>query len=191
MPADRHGAEGCPAGYARRVPRRAALALLSIVVVGVTSSCSVVSSWFGSDNPDKPKSVSVFETEIGNCFVAQKEVTAELADLSKVPCTAAHQEELYAKIPYQAPSGTTSASVNPDIAGDTYPGDAALDTFAKGACAQSFTGYVGIAYPDSGLWMTYLLPSARSWQQGDDRTILCFVTTTGGSLTASVKGSKK
>jgi hypothetical protein len=38
--------------------------------------------------------------------------------------------------------------------------------------------------------MTYLLPSARSWQQGEDRSVLCFVTTTGDPLTNSVKGSK-
>lgn len=169
------------------VLRRAAIAVIGIVVLGMTSSCSLVSSWFGNDDPAKPTSVSVFDAKIGDCFVAAKEVTAELADLSKVPCNVDHQQELYATVAYVPPTGATT---DPDIAGDTYPGDAALDTFAKGACAESFTGYVGIAYPDSGLWMTYLLPSARSWQQNKDRSILCFVTTTGGALTTSVKGSK-
>ena len=66
-----------------------------------------------------------------------------------------------------------------------------LPDAAEGACAQRFQSYVGVAYQDSSLFFTYLLPSARSWEQGDDRTVLCLVTTTGQKLTASVKGSKR
>ena len=66
-----------------------------------------------------------------------------------------------------------------------------LSAFAQGACAQHFTGYVGVDYLDSSLFFTYLLPSARSWESDDDRDVICFVTTTGGTLTGSVKGSKK
>lgn len=150
----------------------------------MTSSCSLVSSWFGDDDPAKPTSVSVFDATIGSCFVAPEKVSAELSNLSKVPCEVAHQQELYAKVAYQLPEGA------PTDTADSYPGNATLDTFAQGACAEAFTAYVGIAYPDSGLWMTYLLPSARSWQQGEDRSVLCFVTTTGDPLTNSVKGSK-
>ncbi|MDT5080785.1 MAG: hypothetical protein QOJ80_5422, partial [Mycobacterium sp.] len=66
-----------------------------------------------------------------------------------------------------------------------------LEKFAKGVCAQRFTAYVGVDYLDSSLYFTYLLPSARSWEQDDDRNVLCFVTTTGGTLKTSVKGSRK
>lgn len=164
--------------------RRALIGLLSIAVISSTASCSWVSSLFGDDDPSKPVAVTVFDAAVGDCFLAPSEVKAELPELSKVPCDVNHQQELYAIVKYEAPSGTPSDTV------DNYPGDAALDTYAQGVCAEQFTGYVGLAYPDSGLWMTYLLPSARSWQQGKDRSILCFVTTTGGALTKSVKGSK-
>lgn len=165
--------------------RRALVVASLIAVMAATASCSWVSGLFHHDDATKPTSVTVFDAAVGDCFVAPTEVKAELANLSKVPCDVAHQQELYAKIDYRA-SGSASAGVP-----DAYPGDATLDTYANGACAQAYTSYVGIAYPDSGLWMTYLLPSARSWQQGKDRSILCFVTTTaGGSLTSSVKGSK-
>lgn len=166
------------------VLRRAAIGLIGIVVIASTASCSWVSSWFGDDDPSKPVAVSVFDAAVGDCFLAPAEVKAELPDLSKVPCDVAHQQELYAIVTYSVPEGTPTDTV------DNYPGDAALDTYAQGVCAERFTDYVGLAYPDSGLWMTYLLPSARSWQQGKDRDILCFVTTTGGALTKSVKGSK-
>lgn len=168
--------------------RRAVLAAVLIAVMSVTTSCSWVSGLFHHDSGTKPTSVTVFDAQVGDCFVAPTNVKAELSSLSKVPCTVAHQQELYAKVDYRPPTSSDTS-----VAGfaDPYPGDAVLDTFANGACAQAYTGYVGIAYPDSGLWMTYLLPSARSWQQGKDRSILCFVTTTaGGSLTKSVKGSK-
>lgn len=166
--------------------RRVVIPIALIVVMGMTASCSMISSWFGSDDPAKPTSVSVFDVAIGDCFTAPKDVAAELSNLSKVPCSVDHQQELYATVDYTPPS-TTTAAAQP---GDSYPGDAVLDTYAQGACAEAFTGYIGIAYPDSGLWMTYLLPSARSWQSGEDRQILCFVTTTGSPLTKSVKGSK-
>lgn len=163
----------------RRVLYRAAAVAAGIAVLSLTASCSLVSGWFGDDDPAKPTAVSVFDAAVGDCFVAPAEVKAELADLQRVPCDIDHQQELYATIAYDLATSD-----------DTYPGEAAMDTFAQGACAQEFADYVGIAYPDSGLWMTYLLPSARSWQQGKDRSVLCFVTTTGQALTQSVKGSK-
>jgi hypothetical protein len=131
-------------------------------------------------------STSVFDIKPGECFVAPTAVKAELSDLSQVPCTEAHTQESYARVSYQA-AGDTGASAD----AGAYPGPDALDKYAKGACAQRFTAYVGVDYLESKLFFTYLLPSARSWEQDNDRTILCFVTTTGGTLTASVKGSKR
>ena len=50
---------------------------------------------------------------------------------------------------------------------------------------------MGVDYRDSELFFTYLLPSPRSWEQDEDRTTLCFVTTTDGAqLTQSVEGTK-
>jgi hypothetical protein len=158
----------------------------TILVVGVValttllSSCSWVSDLFGGNKVDTGEPVSVFDVEVGDCFVAPTEVKAELSNLGRVPCAVPHQLELYALEKYQGQNGS-----------DDYPGNDVLETFAKGVCAQAFTGYVGIAYPDSSLWLTDLLPSARSWQQSNDRSVLCFVTTTGDPLTASVKGSKR
>ena len=130
-------------------------------------------------------STSVFDIKPGECFVAPSQIKAELSDLSQVPCTKAHTQEAYALVAYRPPSGTASGSAA------AYPGPDVLDKFAKGACAQHFTAYVGVDYLESKLFFTYLLPSARSWEQDNDQTVICFVTTTGGTLTTSVKGSKK
>ena len=48
-----------------------------------------------------------------------------------------------------------------------------------------------MSYLDSKLFYTYLLPSARSWNDGDDRKVVCIVTTTGEELQTSVKGSQR
>lgn len=136
--------------------------------------------WFGGNSADK--SESVFSVKPGQCFVAPKDVKAQLSKLDRVDCSKSHTQEAYALVPFTAQSGGTSSA---------YPGNDQLATFAKGACAQRFGAYVGVDYLDSSLYFTYLLPSARSWEQDSDRTIICFVTATGGTLSASVKGSKK
>ena len=158
---------------------RPAVGLLMACAAWLTTAC-------GSSNGQS--STSVFDVQPGQCFVAPTAVKAELSNLNQVPCTKAHTEEAYARVKYRAPAAGPSAAAG---GGDAYPGGDALDKFAKGACAQHFTAYVGVDYLDSKLFFTYLLPSARSWEQDDDRTVLCFVTTTGGTLTASVKGSRK
>ncbi|TAM80837.1 MAG: hypothetical protein EPN43_14555 [Jatrophihabitans sp.] len=154
--------------------RRGPAAALAALLVGTAlSACS------GSSDS---ASVSVFSVEPGQCFQAPSTVQAELSSLTRVPCSKPHTREAYANVGYAAPDGSS---------GGAYPGSDALTAFANGACAQRYAGYVGVDYLDSSLFFTFLFPSARSWQSDDDRKIICFVTTTGAKLTASVKGSKK
>ena len=121
-------------------------------------------------------SLSVFHLRAGDCVVTPTAVKAELTSLDVVSCHQAHTQEVYALVS--------------DSGGDTYPGTAALQTFANGACLQRFASYVGVDYRDSSLFYTYLLPSVRSWAAGD-HTVDCVITTTGQKLTQSVKGSKE
>jgi hypothetical protein len=147
------------------------LALVAALVAGCSGSSPSTSE-------------SVFAVRPGQCFIAPKDVHTQLSNLSRVLCKEKHNQEAYARVQFSTGSSANST-------GSPYPGTDALETFAKGACAQRFASYVGVDYLDSSLFFTYLLPSARSWEQARDRTILCFITTTGGELTGSVKGSKK
>jgi hypothetical protein len=161
-------------------------ALLAIpLLVAALAGCS----WFGGGSDNGKKAVSVFDVKPGQCFAAPGAVKAELSNLNKVPCTQAHTQESYAIVAYSGTTATSGASGS--AAAGAYPGSDVLDKFAKGVCAQRFTAYVGVDYLESTLFFTYLLPSARSWEQDDDRNVLCFVTTTGGTLKTSVKGSRK
>ena len=169
----------------RRIPRPSARPVLLAValcsVLFLVAGCGWVSSLFGSKKTEQTTSVSVFKVDIGQCFNPPVKPVTDLSDLTSVACTSPHTQEAYAELTYVAPAGADSS---------VYPGDDALVAFSKGACAQAFTGYVGVSYLDSSLFFTYLYPSARSWESGKDRTVLCFATTTGKPLTATVKGSK-
>ncbi len=59
---------------------------------------------------------------------------------------------------------------------------------AEEECAgQAFTDYVGVPYQESEFEVTFLLPSADTWADGD-REIACVVTSTEPG---SVRGSNR
>ena len=152
----------------RNWPRGAALLAVTVLA---TAGCS------GSD--DDATKVSIFDLEVGDCVRAAEEISTEVTDVERVGCETGHELELYAEVAFTTATGDAGP----------FPGDAALVTFADGVCAGGFEEYVGVDYRDSALYFTYLLPSARGWDQGPDTSVLCFVTTTGEQLTATVRGS--
>jgi hypothetical protein len=121
--------------------------------------------------------LSVFDVQVGDCIVPPTDIKAELETARVVPCKDPHTQEAYAVERYDK--------------GDVYPGEQALTAFANGTCLDRYQGYVGVAYQDSKLLYTYLLPSERSWNEGKDRKILCIVTSPGDKLTSSVRDSEK
>ncbi len=153
--------------------RRTALLTLLLPGLLLTSGCGL----FGGDDD----STSVFSVKPGECFEGQTKVKAQISDIKRLPCSDDHALEAYAVIDYEDGTGTKP---------DTFPGDEALTKFAQGACAGEFRRYVGVDYLDSSLFYTYLVPSARSWED-DDRNVVCFATSTGEPLQGSVKGTKK
>jgi hypothetical protein len=125
----------------------------------------------------KPGKISVFDLRAGDCVVPPKNVAAEITSVTGVPCADSHPQEVYDKVDYKD--------------GDAYPGDDALKSYADARCQDGYEPYVGIAYSESRFYYTYLLPSARGWENDGDRTIVCLVTTTGDQLRSSVRGSKQ
>jgi hypothetical protein len=158
-----------------RLGRHLVTAVVVVAALPALAGCGL----FGDD--DEGEGVSVFSIEPGQCFEGQDEVKAQLSELTEVDCDEDHAQEAYASLEYVPTDGE---------APDTYPGDDALTKFADGACAGAFGEYVGVDYLDSGLFYTFLLPSARSWED-DDRHVICFLTTAGEPLRGSAQGSKR
>lgn len=138
-------------------------------------------SWFGGDKATSEQ-LSVFDLKVGDCTITPQDVTIEITSLDRVACDVAHQQEVFAVTPY-----IEAGSAEPP---EEFPGADALTAFADGTCAEAFLTYVGVDYRDSRLYYTYLLPSARGWEQNGDRQITCFVTTTGDVLEQSVKNTQ-
>jgi len=157
--------------------------LLAAAVAGsvLLSGCSWVKGVFGGDDSVGTE-ISVFDVVPGQCFNPPAEVKAELATLITVPCDTEHIQEAIGKVAFVPPDGT-------EVGG--FPGGPALTAFAHKACQAAFADYVGVIFQNSTLFYTFLLPSARSWEQDGDRNVVCFVSTSGAKLTASVKGTKQ
>lgn len=157
----------------RPLARRRVAAAGALLLLASTSACS------GDD--DDNGDTSVFEVTAGTCLAGPDKVEANITEVDPVPCDQEHTQEAYALVDFVPPD---------DAAADQYPGEDALTTFADGACAEEFESYVGVSYLDSSLFFTYLLPSARSWED-NDRKVLCLVTSAGRPLTSTAKGSKQ
>jgi hypothetical protein len=162
--------------------RRAALAL-PLVALALGAACS------GDDGADRGADgritdagdVSVFELLAGDCLSPPEEVQAGIEEVTLVPCADPHTQEVFETLDYEpAEEGD-----------DDFPGDSELDTFAQAACLDPFADYVGVDYIDSSLFITYLLPTVRSWNEEGDREVVCIAQTTGEQLQGSIEGSER
>lgn len=129
------------------------------------------------------REVSAFDLTAGSCLDPPGEIAPELSSVRVVPCDTPHTQEAFDTIRYAADDGTADD-------GAVHPGDEVLAAYAEAQCARRYQGYVGVPYAQSGLLLTYLLPSVRGWHHGD-RAVVCVVTTAGEPLTGSVKGSRR
>ena len=152
------------------------IAVPAIVLALVLGACS-------DDGPDRDEAgritssgdLSVFDLEVGDCVLLDDELEAANETLPVVPCDEPHQAEIYALVDVD------------DL--DQYPGERELSNRAEIECLAEFAGYVGVDLADSTLFFTYLIPSIRSWQDDDDRTVVCVGLGVGGPLEGSVEGS--
>ncbi len=149
---------------------RAAAGCVVVALAGVAGgACSLIGTSGGSHLE------SVFKLQVGQCLVPPKKVQAELTSIEVVACSTPHTQQVYALVQ--------------DHGGTTYPTPTKLDAFANAACLDRFAAFDGIPYQQSKLYFTYLLPSVRSWADGD-RTVVCVAETVGRPLTESIKGAK-
>ncbi len=103
------------------------------------------------------------EREVGDCVEDQDALDD---GNSTVSCDEDHVFELYAAI-----------DLDPDD--DDYPGDADIESQAKELCrGTAFEDFVGVPYVESSEVYTFpRWPSQETWEQADDRTVLCYATT--------------
>lgn len=132
-------------------------------------------------------SQSALEFTIGECVNLPD--GNQISEYEQVDCVEAHDAEVY------------SLPQNPDGLEAPFPGQATLETFADERCKEDFQGYVGLDYNESVIYSTALTPSQESWDDADDREIVCLLvgepipqedgTTSFAQLTGSKEGANE
>jgi len=104
--------------------------------------------------------VGAFRIQLGDCLNGT--TTGLIESMEGVPCSSPHDVEVYHAFNMAEGSGV-------------YPGDEATGEAAADGCYDAFAGFVGRDYETSKFGFTTLSPSAESWDQIDDREVLCLV----------------
>jgi hypothetical protein len=110
---------------------------------------------------------AVFGLRQGNCVITPNESVA-----SVVPCTSAHDAEVFAT--FTLPAGP-------------WPGSAAVQQAANDGCGARLPGYLNPQLAIS-LSQDYVYPGQVAWQAGT-RTVVCEVRAASGQLDQSVRGA--
>ena len=149
---------------------RRGVLLAGIAVIGLLGAgCD-------DDSTDPAGASTLFELEAGQCFDSSATAvgrTVGIEDVTSVPCTEAHDGEVFAVVTHPAAGRTP------------YPGDDAVADFAAAECLQQFPGYTGEGYDDSDLEVATVRPDADSWSDKDDREVACVLYKKGTALTGS------
>ncbi|WP_168627910.1 septum formation family protein [Cryobacterium sp. BB307] len=150
-------------------PSRRVLGIAAVLAASVTmSGCSVIGGLLGGGN-------NVFTLKVGDCFNEGTLVNDEVADVPIVECSEPHLYEV------------TKSVILED--GD-YPGEDEVVGQAEDECFVAFEDYIGASWEQSGsLDYSYFVPTTETWNDADDREILCLVVDLEGERKGSVKNA--
>lgn len=153
-----------------RIASRVALLLGAAALFGACTDAKRDDSGRIVDGGD----LDVFTMQIGDCFQDIGDDAAEVANVSAVPCSQTHDNEVFYIFA---------------LSGDKWPGQESVEQTASEGCLPAFETYVGAAYEESHLDYSWLTPTQRSWQEKDDREIVCVLFDGNfDRLTGSMKG---
>ena len=122
------------------------------------------------------KEVSANSLEVGDC--TNDDFTGAVGEVDTVDCADSHTAEVFAVF---------------DVDGDDFPGTADIQSQAAEGCnCDRFSEYVGTPYEESEIYTTFLVPTEETWNEADDRTIICLAVTQDGSASeGSVEGANR
>jgi hypothetical protein len=130
------------------------------------------------------REVFVYTPEVGQCFDRRRleerpQNGPQQTDIVLVlDCSLPHQNEVFDVLDMPG-------------AGRDYPGETALQDFARRSCTTNFASYVGREYEVSALEVGYYLPSSSEWESGAHK-LGCYVyDVNGGKLVGSMRGSAR
>jgi Septum formation len=174
-PPAEHGPRTGPASPGNGPPRRrrslATILIGGFAAVGLIGlgTFAAVLLLHGRAHAPPPALPSVFRLRPGDCLNSGP---AGISSPAVVPCGQPHDAEVYARFA---------------LAGQRWPGDAAIGTRARQGCTVRLGGYLNPQLATTVLSESYVFPDQGAWNAGE-RTIICEIRSTAGKLTGSVRG---
>jgi len=117
-----------------------------------------------------PLRATVFRLHPGQCL---NSLPNGIAGAHVVPCAKPHDAEIYGSF---------------RVAGQGWPGAAALGEQARQGCQSRLGGYLNPQLNTTGLTESYAYPNEGAWQAGV-RSVICEIRSTQGKLTGSVRAA--
>lgn len=169
-------------------PRRASCARRPTRALGALAAASAVTlsscGLFGADSSEPERNAEgqvteavedgdVFALQVGDCLGDTG--TGEVAEVAIQPCDEPHDSEAFHAF---------------EVEGEEFPGTEAMAAEAA-QCQEEFEAFVGRPVDESTLEINYYAPTQQSWDEADDREILCLVYDPAGPTTGSLEGSAK
>ncbi|NQV05865.1 septum formation family protein [bacterium] len=119
-------------------------------------------------------SSTVLTLDEGDCFNDPDSFT-QVESVDTVDCAEPHDNEVYEVITSSAPS---------------WPGDETMKAESFEVCLAAFEPFIGVSYDVSRWDIAALWPSQQSWDDADDREIICAVyDISGEQVTGTARGS--
>jgi len=153
---------------------------IALVVVGLVVAAGIA-GFLLRDDAERDDSgrvasqgkLSVFDLRVGDCLINIASKTGEQEDLEAVPCTQAHDGEVYTEI---------------DLGDGDFPGNA----FVAGKAERGCLARLSRQAPDSEDEILYFVPNKKSWDEQDDRAVTCiaeYAEKRKGTVAAQNNGS--
>ncbi|WP_420112009.1 septum formation family protein [Pseudactinotalea sp.] len=136
-----------------------------------------------SDSPTEPETYTVTNSgtglvsaEVGACTTTDVMDNSSVSTLPLMDCSYEHDAQVIGLF---------------DVEGDEYPGVATVRADARAGCEEAFEDFVGIAVADSDLELWHISPTEGTWDNNDDREVICIAYLEEGSVTESWEGSQR
>ena len=133
-----------------------------------------------TETADDAETVGVFDLDVGDCFIESEMDSAlggdEVTGIPLVDCSEPHDSEFF--LSHDMPEGE-------------FPGTEAINEEASELCkGDAFTDFVGLPWAESALYAYPLSPTEETWNQLDDREILCYVIDPDQMVTGTLEGAE-
>lgn len=168
-----------------RTRRSLALVVSALALSLVLSGCGMLSSMLGgAGDAERDESgqvtdnanIGVFSLKVGDCKMDSGSGSGQISDVDVVPCSQPHDEEVFFE--YRMPDGEFSSD--------------AVDTASQEQCTgEAFTRFVGMSWQESVLEVYPITPTPQTWEQLNNRVILCVVFDPSGPTTGSLAGAAR